>query len=133
MSTEQPQQQPHQELNIVELIEKNPITRLSQEYNGRLLTKIQESFTGFEQQLFVSSFYCYLNYDKNLDYVIDLDNVWKWLGFQQKVYAVTLLEKHFKLDIDYKNADLQETPKSRGGHNKQIIMLQNERHRSLGS
>jgi len=58
-------QQQHQELNIVELIEKNPITRLSQEYNGRLLTKIQESFTGFEQQLFVSSFYCYLNYDKN--------------------------------------------------------------------
>ena len=122
METATQQQQP-QELNIVELIEKNPITRLSQEYNGRLLTKIQESFTGFEQQLFVSSFYCYLNYDKNMDFVVDLDNVWKWLGFQQKVYAVTLLEKHFKLDIDYKNADLQETPKSRGGHNKQIIML----------
>jgi len=119
----QPQQQQQQELDIVDLIEKNPITRLSHEYNGRLLTKIQESFTGFEQQLFVSSFYCYLNYDKNMDFVVDLDNVWKWLGFQQKVYAVTLLEKHFKLDIDYKNADLQETPKSRGGHNKQIIML----------
>jgi hypothetical protein len=120
----EPATQPQkQELNIVELIEKNPITRLSQEYNGRLLTKIQESFTGFEQQLFVSSFYCYLNYDKNIDFVVDLDNVWKWLGFQQKVNAMTLLEKQFKLDIDYKNADPQETPKSHGGHNKQIIML----------
>ena len=118
------QQQYHQELNIVELIEKNPITRLSHEYNGRLLTKIQESFTGFEQQLFVSSFYCYLNYDKNLDFVVDLDNVWKWLGFQQKVNATTLLEKHFKNDIDYKNLDSsQEIIKSHGGHNKQIIML----------
>jgi hypothetical protein len=118
------QQQHHQELNIVELIEKNPITRLSHEYNGRLLTKIQESFTGFEQQLFVSSFYCYLNYDKNLDFVVDLDNVWKWLGFQQKVNATTLLEKHFKNDIDYKNLDSsQEIIKSHGGHNKQIIML----------
>ena len=118
-------QQPHQELNIVELIEKNPITRLSQEYNGRLLTKIQESFTGFEQQLFVSSFYCYLNYDKNLDFVVDLDNVWKWLGFQQKVNAMTLLEKQFKLDIDYKNLTTLDTPKIKmnGGHNKQIIML----------
>uniref|UniRef100_A0A6C0I4N8 Uncharacterized protein n=1 Tax=viral metagenome TaxID=1070528 RepID=A0A6C0I4N8_9ZZZZ len=121
----QPQQQPHQELNIVELIEKNPITRLSQEYNGRLLTKIQESFTGFEQQLFVSSFYCYLNYDKNLDFIVDLDNVWKWLGFQQKVNAMTLLEKQFKLDIDYKNLTALDTPKIKmnGGHNKQIIML----------
>ena len=120
----EPATQPQkQELNIVELIEKNPITRLSQEYNGRLLTKIQESFTGFEQQLFVSSFYCYLNYDKNMDFVVDLDNVWKWLGFQQKVNAMTLLEKQFKLDIDYKNIAPQEAPKSHGGHNKQIIML----------
>lgn len=116
-------QQQQQELNIVELIEKNPITRLSHEYNGRLLTKIQQSFTGFEQQLFVSSFYCYLNYDKNMDFIVDLDNVWKWLGFQQKVNAMTLLEKHFKIDIDYKNIAPQETPKSHGGHNKQIIML----------
>jgi len=125
----EPATHPHQpqqpELNIVELIEKNPITRLSQEYNGRLLTKIQESFTGFEQQLFVSSFYCYLNYDKNIDFVVDLDNVWKWLGFQQKVNAMTLLEKQFKIDIDYKNLSVLETPKIKmnGGHNKQIIML----------
>jgi hypothetical protein len=119
----QPHQQQHQELNIVELIEKNPITRLSQEYNGRLLTKIQESFTGFEQQLFVSSFYCYLNYDKNMDFVVDLDNVWNWLGFQQKYNAIRMIEKYFKIDVDYKNVDPQETLKSHGGHNKQIIML----------
>ena len=125
MTTEQPhQQQPH-ELNIVELIEKNPITRLSQEYNGRLLSKIQESFTGFEQQLFVSSFYCYLNYDKNLDFVVDLDNVWNWLGFQQKQHAKTMIEKNFKLDIDYKNLTNLDAPKIKmnGGQNKQIIML----------
>jgi hypothetical protein len=121
-ATQQHQQQ-QQELNIVELIEKNPITRLSHEYNGRLLTKIQQSFTEFEQQLFVSSFYCYLNYDKNLDFVVDLGNVWNWLGFQQKQHAKTMLEKNFKIDIDYKNIEHQETPKSHGGHNKQIIML----------
>jgi hypothetical protein len=55
------------DLNIVELIEKNPISRL--------LIKIQENFSGFEQQLFVSSFYCYLNYNNNSDFVIDLDGV----------------------------------------------------------
>ena len=122
-ATQQHQQQ--QELNIVELIEKNPITRLSQEYNGRLLTKIQESFTEFEQQLFVSSFYCYLNYDKIMDFVVDLDNVWKWLGFQQKVNAMTLLEKQFKIDIDYKNLTKSDAPKIKmnGGQNKQTIML----------
>ena len=122
------------DLNIVKLIENNPIIRLSDEYNNKLLKKIQESFSGFEQQLFVSSFYCYLNYDKNNDFVIDLDNVWKWLGFASKFTAIRTLEKYFKINDDYKNlapeisgaSSKVENVKSDekwGGHNKQTIML----------
>lgn len=117
-----------QQLNIVELIEKNPISKLSKVYNNKLICKIQENFTGFEQQLFVSSFYCYLNYDKNNDFVVDLDNIWKWLGFSQKIDLKRLLEKNFKLDIDYTNLALGNSKASQnnekwGGHNKQTIML----------
>ena len=93
-----------QELNIVELIESNPISKLSNVYNGKLLIKIKDVFTDFEQQLFVSSFYCYLNYNKNTDFVVDLDNVWKWLGFSQKYNAERVLENNFSKDIDYKTA-----------------------------
>lgn len=88
-------------LNIVELIEKNPITKLSQKYNNILLEKLQENFSTFEQQLFVSSFYCYLNYNKNIDFVVDLDDVWRWMGFSQKIAAKTMLEKNFKINVDY--------------------------------
>lgn len=91
------------ELNIVELIEKNPITKLSSTYNSKLLNKIKENFTGFEQQLFVSSFYCYLNYDKSAEFVVDMDNVWKWLGFSTKQKVLLLLEKYFTLNSDYIN------------------------------
>ena len=120
-----------QELNIVELIEKNPISKLSSAYNNKLLSKIKDNFTSFEQQLFVSSFYCYLNYDKNIDFVVDLDNVWKWLGFSQKFNATRMIEKHFKLDIDYKKTASQfggifldqKKVKQHGGQNKQTIML----------
>jgi hypothetical protein len=117
-----------QELNIVELIEKNPLTRLSSTYNNKLLNKIQQKFTSFEQQIFVSSFYCFLNYDKNIDFVVDLDDVWKWLGFNQKIDCKRLLEKHFVSEIDYKNLALL-LPKAslekekHGGQNKQTIML----------
>ena len=96
------------QLNIVTLIENNPITRLSSTYNNKLLCKIKEQFTGFEQQLFVSSFYCYLNYDKNIDFIVDLDDVWQWLGFNQKVNAVRVLEKYFKIDIDYRKSQFGE-------------------------
>ena len=120
-----------QHLNIVDLIEKNPIAKLSNVYNSKLLTKIKVNFSGFEQQLFVSSFYCYLNYDKNNDFVVDIDNVWEWLGFNQKVKAVLLLEKKFKSEIDYKfiteddNSLLCKPDKQGkwGGHNKQKIFL----------
>ena len=122
-------------INIVELIEKNPITKLSKDYNVKLLTKIKEQFTDFEQQLFLSSFYCYLNCDSKKDFVIDLDNVWKWIGFSYKHKAKILLEKNFIIDKDYKislnhqvkqniASDASEEKKdNRGGQNKEIIML----------
>ena len=115
-----------QELNIVELIESNPISKLSGNYNGKMLSKIQSKFTDFEQQLFISSFYCYLNYDQTKDFVIDFDNVWKWLGFSVKIKAKIILEKHFTINVDYiksLSAIVQQTNHIKGGHNKEIFML----------
>jgi hypothetical protein len=115
-------------LNIVQLIENSPITKLTNTYNSRLLSKIQHDFTESQQQLFISSFYCYLNYHQTDDFVIDLDNVWKWLGFSQKIHAKTLLEKNFTVEKDYKLllSQLREQSnehKNRGGHNREQIML----------
>ena len=76
--------------------------------------------------MFVSSFYCYLNYHKTNDYVIDLDNVWQWLGFSQKVNAKRVLEKNFTIDKDYKTLLCQiakQTSDTRGGHNKETFLL----------
>ena len=89
-------------LNIVELIENNPITQLNGVYQSKLIEKIKTHFNNYEQQMFVASFYCYLNYDSDADFVIDLDNVWKWVGFGQKVNAKRVLEKNFTIDKDYK-------------------------------
>ena len=113
-------------LDIVSLIESTPITKLSSIYNNKFLTKIKDTFTESQQQLFVSSFYCYLNYHPTNDYVIDLDDVWKWLGFNQKVKAVALLEKQFIIENDYKlllSQQGKQKKEGRGGHNKETIML----------
>ena len=113
-------------LNIVELIENNPITQLSDTYQNNLLAKIKTNFTDNEQQLFIASFYCYLNYDQKNDFVIDLDNIWKWLGFSQKIKAKQMLEKNFIIDKDYKlllYQQVKQTNDTKGGHNKETIML----------
>lgn len=115
-----------QSLDIVNLIESNPITKLTNDYNNKLLVKIKEHFTETEQQLFISSFYCYLNYNLTTDFVIELDNVWKWLGFGQKDSSKRVLEKNFIVDKDYKVFAPQVVgakKEGRGGHNKETILL----------
>ena len=117
-------------LDIVNFIENNPITKLSNTYQNKLLTHIQQEFTEFEQQLFVTSFYCFLNYDPKNDFIIDLDNVWKWLGFSQKVKAKQLLERNFTIDTDYKLLlynEVKQKHKTRGGHNKETLLLSNKK------
>ena len=113
--------------DIVNLIESNPITKLNGNHQSKLIEKVKYEFNNFELQMFVSNFYCYLNNDFNDDFVIDLDNIWNWLGFNQKVKAKALLENHFTLDLHYKfiSYDNITTKKehARGGHNKEIIML----------
>jgi phage anti-repressor protein len=121
-------------LNIVELIENNPITKLSHAYNSKLLTKIQNNFSEFEQQLFVSSFYCYLNCHPKNDFVIDLDDVWKWLGFTLKSSAKRTLEQHFIVDNDYTKSlsfKAKQTTHTKGGQNKEIFMLSVKTFKSL--
>jgi hypothetical protein len=119
-------------VDIVNLIESNPITKLTGDYQSKLVKKVKNNFTNYEQQLFLSSFYCYLKYDSQKDFVIDLDNLWKWLEFSNKAHAKTVLTKNFIIDKDYKFL-LTKTgeqsfasgskKESRGGHNKEIIML----------
>ena len=80
-------------LDIVKLIEKNPITRLSKDYQNNLINKIKSKFSEGQQQLFVASFFCYLNYNSKNEFIIDLDNVWKWIGFSRKDPAKVVIDK----------------------------------------
>ena len=89
-----------QNINIIKLMEENPNTKLSKPYQGKLINKLKDNFSTAEQQLFITSFYCYLNYTSN-EFVIDLDDIWVWLGFARKTNAKNVLEKQFTKETDY--------------------------------
>jgi phage anti-repressor protein len=113
-----------QPVDIVQLLENAPLTRLSDSCQHRLMTKMRETFTDKEQQMFLMSFYTYLNYDKH-EFVVDLDKVWEWLGFSNKDKAKRLLEKSFSKNVDY-NCSLTQSGErkvGRGGQNKETIRL----------
>ena len=66
------------------------------------------------QQLFINSYYVYIKHDIS-EYVVDLDDVYKSVGFNRKENAKKILEKYFKIDVDYKSIN--------GWQNKQQIMM----------
>ncbi len=114
------------ELNIVDLIEKNDSNdELINKCNNKLFEKITQQFTNNEHKIFVASFYCYLNYNSTTDFVIDLDKIWKWIGYYSKDNARKFLERVFKKNIDYiiVEPEINSTKEGRGGHNIIKYML----------
>lgn len=89
--------------DIVSLVENNPLTRFSnKDYESKIIDKIRLNFIESEQQLFVTNFYSYLNYDTRKDFVINLDRIWKWLGYGRIEECKRNLVNNFKENIDYK-------------------------------
>lgn len=113
-------------INIIDLIEKNPITNFTAQSNNKLIDKIKKTFNQDDQKIFIANFYSYLNHDQEKDFIIDLDDIWSWLGFSQKSNCKRLLEKNFILNKDYKiivdHNNIQKK-EGRGGHNKEKIVL----------
>ena len=112
--------------NIVNFIENNPNSKLTDTYNNRLLGKIKDQFSESEQQIYVTSFYCYLNYNQTTDFVVDLDNIWRFLGFSTKQNAKTVLTKNFIENNDYKISLMQPHKRPievKGGQNKETILM----------
>ena len=106
--------------NVVDLVERN-FCELSTCSQNRFIDKISNLFSDTQQKLLCSSFLLFLNCNDITDFVVDLDDIWKWIGFNQKVKAKQLLLKHFKNDKDYKIS--YSSHDQHGGHNKEIIKL----------
>jgi hypothetical protein len=90
-----------EEINIIELVDKNAKTRFTKEYDNEFINKIKDKLEPKEHKLFLANFFLLLNFDAEKDFVIDFDKLWKWLGFIRKEQAKRILEKHFTNEIDY--------------------------------
>jgi hypothetical protein len=74
-------------------------------------------------RLYVSNLFLYLNYHPVDDFVVDLDNVWKFIGFSNKANGKRLLKQHFTENRDYKISLIRTDERVHGGQNLETIML----------
>ena len=68
----------------------------------KLIDKLEHHFSEEEQKLYVANLFLYLNYHPVDDFVVNLDNVWKFIGFSNKANGKRLLKQHFTENKDYK-------------------------------
>ena len=89
-----------------------------------LIHFMKSKLTEDEQLMFGDSFYLYLNYDCEADFVIDLEDVYKWVGYTRKDTAKDLLRKEFECGVNYvvKAAPVQSGAGG-SGKNKETILL----------
>lgn len=113
-------------IDVVSLIESKPSLDIS-DFNSRILQKASEHFNEAELQMYITSFMCYINYHQTNDFVIDLDNIRSWIGFDKKVNAKRLLENNFQQDVDFVIVNLAPhfggASSKHGGQNKEQILL----------
>lgn len=87
-----------------------------------------QNFNTEDQKLFVQSFRMYLEHgDDDTKFVISLDDIWEWLGYKKIQDVRNLLIKHFSENTHYVLLTPERkqniNTEHRGGHNKQLIML----------
>ncbi|PNH01613.1 hypothetical protein TSOC_012493 [Tetrabaena socialis] len=96
-----------------------------------LLDILRSELTGQEQQLFITGFAAYLQYDTRNDFVINLDDVYTWLGFTCKNNTKRLVVKSLTEGVHYRSAPILLLPKEQqvndqitlgGRPNEQILL-----------
>ena len=121
------------QINFDELV-KNSNTTLSLNVQTKMIDLLTEQFTEDEQKWYVANLYVYMNYHPTNDYPINLEHVFKMIGFAHKKNAKRTLENNFVEDEDYKILLLhreKQKNENRGGHNDETIMLNVDTFKNL--
>jgi len=116
-------------INFTELVRNSNTTlSLSNEYQSKMITLLNTEFTESQQQWYIANLYIYMNYHPTNDYPINLENVFKMIGFANKGNAKRTLENNFTKNEDYKITIL---PSEKGQMAREDIMLNIDTFKSL--
>jgi hypothetical protein len=88
-------------INFTELV-KNSNTTLSLGLQTKIVDKLNETFSEQEQHWYVANLYMYMNYHATNDYPINLEDVFKMIGFANKGNAMKTIKSNFVENEDYK-------------------------------
>lgn len=99
-------------------------TVLSVFYANKIFEELLELETEDCHKLFSMAFKaCSLPETLKDNFIIDLETVYKWLGYYKKANAKRVLAKHGKIDVDYTVSEVKQTGERGCGRLKEQILL----------
>ena len=114
-------------VNFKELIE-NSNTTLSLTVQSKLLEHLTREFTEKQQKWYIANLYVYMHYHPTNDYPINLEQVYKIIGFSNKKNAKRTLDNNFSEGDDYKVTVL---PREHGRFTEETVMLNIDTFKNL--
>ncbi len=127
-------------INFKELV-KNSNTTLSLNLETKMINILNTEFTEEEQQWYIANLYIYMNYHPTNDYPINLEDVFKMIGFANKENAKRTLKNNFTEGEDYKKLLVrtdEQVPNLKDGKdlggaglNKETVMLNVDTFKNL--
>ena len=113
-------------VNFKELVKNSDIS-LNLNYQSKMIDLLNNEFTEQQQQWYIANLYMYLNYD----FPINLENVFKMIGFANKGNAMKTIKSNFIVNEDYKTSLLPKEKSSWGGSGSEQIMLNIDTFKNL--
>lgn len=104
---------------------------IKENVHSKLLAKMKNEFTEEQQKWYIANMYMYLHYHPTKEYPIDLDAIWKMLGFSNKGNAKNCLKNNFIEKKDFHVLLLPTQKQVHGGTNKETVMLNTDTFKNL--
>lgn len=117
-------------INFKELVENNDTT-FSINIQSKLVDCLNTEFTEEEQKWYIANLYTYMHYHPTNDYPINLEHVYKLIGFANKGNAMKTIKTNFIENEDYKTSLFPKEKSSWGGSGKDGIMLNIDTFKNL--
>ena len=104
---------------------------LEDKFYSKVVEKIKSDFTEEQQKWYMANMYMYLNYHPTNDFPIDLETIWKMLGFANKGNSKRTLENNFIKGEDFHISLLPTEKQVHGGANKETITLNTDTFKNM--
>lgn len=119
-------------INFTELVKNSNTTfSLSDEYQTNMIKILNDEFTEQQQQWYIANLYIFMHYHPTNDYPINLENVFKMIGFANKGNAMKTIKSNFIKDEDYKLLIIPREKKQNAGRSEHEIMLNVDTFKNL--